>query len=65
MKIAGIVLVVIQVLSFIPAAVMGDNIFGYGLANLIGRCSIGIVGVILLLIAHKRKKRANGKTKKK
>jgi len=56
MKIAGIVLIVMQVLSFVPMVITGENILAYGIANMIGRCSIGIVGVILLLIARKRKR---------
>ena len=55
MEIAGIILIIIQLISFIPAIILGDNIFAYGLANLIGRCAIGIVGVILLIIASNKK----------
>jgi len=56
MKIAGIILLIVQALSLIPALVAGDNIFSYGFANLLGRLSFGIVGVILLIIARKRGK---------
>lgn len=65
MRIAGIILIVLQCLSFISAIMMGDNIFAYGLANLVGRCIFGIIGAILLMIAHKREKRkADGEKEK-
>lgn len=57
MKVAGIILIILQVASFIPALASGENIFANGFANLIGRCLLGIVGVILLIIAHKRNKK--------
>jgi len=56
MKIAGIVLLILQVISFIPALLTGDNVFGNGVANLLGRFIFGIVGAVLLIIAHKRNK---------
>ena len=61
MKTAGIILIVMQVMSLISTAIRGDNIFAYGFsgiagfANLLGRLSFGIVGIILLVAAHKRK----------
>lgn len=55
MKIIGIILIVLQVISFIPAIVTGDNIFSHGIPWLIGRFSFAIVGIILLVIASKRK----------
>ena len=57
MKVAGIILIILQVASFIPVLASGENIFANGFANLIGRCLLGIVGVILLIIAHKRNKK--------
>ena len=57
MKVAGIILIILQVASFIPVLASGENIFANGFANLIGRCLLGIVGVILLIIAHKRSKK--------
>ena len=56
MKIAGIILIIIQIISLIPAIITGDNIFAYGLANLIGRCLFGIIGVILIIIPSRKKK---------
>lgn len=57
MKIAGIVLIILQFISLIPSLAAGDNIFSHGFANLLGRFLIGIVGVILLVIACKREKK--------
>lgn len=56
MKIAGIVLLILQVISLIPALLTGDNVFGNGVANLLGRFIFGIVGAVLLIIAYKRNK---------
>ena len=56
MKIAGIILIILQIISLIPSIAAGDNIFSHGFANLLGRFLIGIVGVILLVIAHKRER---------
>ena len=56
MKKAGIILLIIQAISLIPAITMGDNIFENGVANLLGRFSFGIVGTILLIKASKKKK---------
>ena len=57
MKKAGIALIILQLISFIPAIINGDNIFANGIANLFGRCLFGIVGVILLVVATVRKSR--------
>ena len=57
MKKAGIALIILQLISFIPAIINGDNIFANGIANLFGRCLFGIVGVILLVVAAVRKSR--------
>ena len=54
MKIIGIILIILQVISFIPSIVTGDNIFSHSLPWLIGRFLLGIVGVILLIIAYKK-----------
>lgn len=56
MRDAGIILIILQVISFIPAIVSGDNIFANGFVNLLGRCALGIVGVILFVVANKRNK---------
>ena len=56
MKKAGIILLIIQAISLIPAIIMGDNIFENGIANLIGRLSFGIVGVILIILHYKKKR---------
>jgi len=55
MKIAGIILIIIQIGSFITTAIQGGSIFGNGFANLLGRCIFGIVGIILLVVAAKKK----------
>ncbi len=56
MKIAGIILIIIQVISLIPSMVLNEDIFANGGANVIGRCLFGIVGIALLVIAwHKEK----------
>lgn len=54
MKKVGIALIIVQLISFIPVIINGDNIFAYGLANLIGRCIFGIVGVVLIIIANNK-----------
>lgn len=59
MKKIGIILIILQLVSFIVPILRGDNIFANGLANLLGRCALGIVGVVLLIVANKRNK--NGK----
>ncbi len=57
MKIAGIVLIILQVVSLIPALATGDSIFGDGnIAWLLGRFIFGIVGVTLLIVHHVRNK---------
>ena len=56
MKTAGIILIIIQCISLFPAIITGDNIFSYGFANLLGRFAFGIAGVILLIVANKKKK---------
>ena len=57
MKIAGIVLLILQAVSLVPALVTGENIFENGVANLIGRFSFAIIGIILLVIAARKKKK--------
>ena len=57
MKIAGIILIIVQVISVIGTAMAGVNIFDYPLPNVIGRFIFGIVGAILLVISYKRKKK--------
>ena len=54
MKIAGIILLVLQAVSLFAAIVSGDNIFANDLANLIGRLSFCIVGAVLLIIYYKK-----------
>jgi len=54
MKKIGIALIVLQFISLIPAIIRGDNIFANGFANLIGRCTFGIAGVVLLIIDNKK-----------
>jgi len=55
MKIAGIILLIFQVISLIPTLVTGDGLSGHIFAWYIGRFSFGIVGAILLVIHHRRK----------
>ena len=57
--ILGIVLIVIQVFSFIPDLVLGQNIFNRTIPYLIGRFSFGIVGIILIVKANKKKQNNN------
>ena len=64
MKIAGIVLIVLQVLSLFPALVAGDNIFGSGGVNLIGRFIFGIVGLMLLFLAKAKQSESKDKTER-
>lgn len=56
MKKIGVILIILQLVSFIAPLIRGDNIFGNGFANLLGRCAFGIAGVILLIVANKRNK---------
>ena len=55
MKKAGIILLVLQAIVFLAAIFSGDNIFAYGIANLIGRCLFGIIGGILLVVDKKKR----------
>ena len=57
MKIAGFILLILQVASLIPSCVAGDNPFAGSLPWLIGRFSLGIVGIILLIIAYSKNKK--------
>ena len=61
MKIAGIVLIVLQCVAVISSFISGKNPFNNGFLYLIGYFLCGIVGVILLIVAHKRKNNANSK----
>ena len=54
LKIAGIVLLVLQVFSLIGSIAGGVPLYNGSIANLIGRFLFGIVGVILLLIAARK-----------
>lgn len=54
MKKAGIVLIVLQLVSLIPSLISGEPIFSNGIAWLIGRFLLGIIGVILLIVDYKR-----------
>ena len=56
MKLAGIILIIAQLISFIPSMVTGENPFAGGIPYLIGRFSFLIIGVILLIIAKKKGK---------
>ena len=55
MKIAGIVLIVLQVLAIIGTVIAGRNPFKAGLLELIGYFSLGIIGVTLLIIYYVKK----------
>lgn len=52
----GIVLFVLQAVGLISALIQGDSIFGSGFANLLGRFSFTIVGIILFFVADRRQK---------
>ena len=59
MKIAGIILIVIQIIAtvggIIGAVAGGTNPFAGGFWGLLGYFAFGIIGVILLIIHHNRK----------
>ena len=59
MKIAGIVLIVLQCLGVIGGIIVGRNPFAGGIAEAVGYFLFGIVGVILLVADHMRKKKKN------
>ena len=56
MKIAGIILIVLQVVVTLTSLVAGGNPFAGGLFGTIGYFLCGIIGVILLIVYHKRNK---------
>ena len=49
MKVAGIILIVLQVIAFIGSFIGGRNPFTAGIPEMIGFFLIGIIGVILLI----------------
>ncbi len=58
MKIAGIILLICQAMSVIGSLLARDPLLGDGnFAWILGRYSFGIVGVILLIIHHKKNKK--------
>ena len=57
MKIAGYILLAVQLLSLIGVFVGTESFSGHNFAWYIGRFIFGIVGVVLLLIARKRAKK--------
>lgn len=57
MKIAGYILLAVQVLSLIGVFTGTESLSGHIFAWYIGRFIFGIVGIALLLIARKRAKR--------
>ena len=56
MKKAGIILLILQAVSLIPAIITGD-LAGHTLSWYVGRFSFGIVGIILLIIHSARNQR--------
>lgn len=54
MKKAGIILIILQIVSLIPSFIRGENLFANGFANLLGRFIFAILGVILLVVAYNR-----------
>lgn len=54
---AGIILIILEIISLIPSFVTGENIFDKSFAYILGRFSLGIVGVILIIKAYKKKNR--------
>ena len=61
MKIAGYILLAVQVLSLIGVFTGTESLSGHIFTWYIGRFIFGIVGIALLLIARKRAKRNGGK----
>lgn len=59
MQIAGIILIVLQVVGIIGALIGGRNPFSGGFFETLGYFLIGITGVILLIVARIRKKKQN------
>jgi uncharacterized membrane protein len=57
LKIAGYVLLVCQLISLVPVFTGADSFGGRPLPWYIGRFIFGIVGVILLIVAHRRAKK--------
>ena len=57
MKIAGIVLILAQIVSMFPMLITGEDLSGHTFAWFLGRFSFGIVGVILLILSRKKRKR--------
>ena len=55
MKIAGIILIVLQVLAVIGSLIAGRNPFKAGLIELIGYFIFGIIGITLLIIYYIKK----------
>ena len=56
LKIAGIVLLILQVFSLIGSVASGVPLYNGSIANLIGRFLFGIVGGILLFISLSKSK---------
>lgn len=57
MKIAGIVLIVLQALVVLGSLIGGKNPFAGGIFEIIGYFLVGIIGVILLVIGIKKNKK--------
>ena len=55
MKIAGIMLIILQVLAVIGSFIGGRNPFRAGFLQLIGFFLLGIIGVILLIVYYVKK----------
>ena len=55
MKIAGIILIVLQVVAVIGSFIGGRNPFKGGIPELIGFFLLGIIGVILLIAYYIKK----------
>ena len=55
MKIAGIILIILQIIAVVGSFIGGRNPFTVGFPGLIGYFIFGIIGVILLIIYYVRK----------
>ena len=55
MKIAGIILIILQVIAIIGSFLGGRNPFTSGFLEMIGYLISGIIGVILLIVHHIKK----------
>lgn len=61
MKVAGIILIVLQLIVTIVSIIAGDNPFNDGICEIIGYFLVGIIGIILLIVDYRRKEKQKSK----